>query len=106
MLRLFRRMPGLARAIGHQIERGRCPLSANSRRRSARVYRVEAACLLLTDRACSNRFFNLLLNSGHIETGAALHRWEIDKRLRRLRHLLLDENEAPELVGEPVVIGD
>src|SRR5262245_51054154 len=74
--------------------------------RSARVHRAERRSSLLTDRACSNRFFNLLLDSGHIETGTALHRWEIDERLRRLRHLLLDEHEAPELVGEPVVIGD
>src|SRR5262245_44067357 len=78
----------------------------NTRRRSARVHRAERRSSLLTDRACSNRFFNLLLNSSHIETGTTLHRWEIDERLRRLRHLLLDEHEAPELVGEPVVIGD
>src|SRR5262249_31524622 len=74
--------------------------------RHARVHRAERRSSLLTDRACSNRFFNLLLNSGHIETGTALHRWEIDERLRCLRYLLLDEHEAPELVGEPVVIGD
>src|SRR5262249_12760415 len=74
--------------------------------RSAGVHRAERRPSLLTDRACSNRFFNLLLNSGHIETGTALHRREVDERLRRLRYLLLDEHEAPELVGEPVVIGD
>jgi hypothetical protein len=79
---------------------------ANSGHRSARVHRTERWSSLLTDRACSTRFFNLLFNGGHIETGTALHRWEIDERLRRLRYLLLDENETPELVGEPVVIGD
>src|SRR5262245_2632174 len=79
---------------------------ANNGSRSARVHRAERWSSLLTDRTCSNRFFNLLLNSGHIEAGTSLHRWEIDERLRRLRHLLLHEHEAPELVGEPVVIGD
>ena len=62
--------------------------------------------MLLADRTRSDGFVDLRLDGGHIEAGAALHRREVDQRLRRLPHDLLHEHETPELVGEPVVIGD
>ncbi len=37
---------------------------------------------------------------------AALHRQELYEGLRRLRHFLLNEHKAPELVREPVIVGD
>src|SRR5579864_6822448 len=48
---------------------------------------------------------NLLFHVLHIEAGALLHRRELDERLGVLRHLLLYEDEAPELKNEPIVIG-
>src|SRR5204863_5465144 len=39
-----------------------------------------------------------------VEARAPLHRWELDRSLGQLLHLLLDEYEAPEFVLEPVEI--
>src|SRR5882672_3357824 len=49
---------------------------------------------------------DLGLDRFHVETRALLHRRELDEALRRLADLLLDEDEAPELVGEPVIVGE
>ena len=54
---------------------------------------------LLRHRALGDGFVDLRLDSRHIETGSALHRWEVDQRLRRLANHLLDENETPELIA-------
>ena len=58
----------------------RKPMTSNnaSQFRSARTER-NWQLSLMPNRACGNRFLDLLLNGGHIETGAGLHRWEIDQ---------------------------
>src|SRR5271154_1093914 len=60
----------------------------------------------MCDRASGDSFIDLRLDGGHIETAAGLHRREVDHRLRRLTHDLLDKHETPELVGEPVIVRD
>src|SRR5215470_12714147 len=44
-----------------------------------------------------------LLERFEIEARALLHRREIEEGLRCLCHLVLDEDEAPKLVGVPIV---
>jgi hypothetical protein len=76
--------------------------------RSVRVCRTERdyQLFLLAHRTLGDGFVDLRLDGRHIEAGAALHRREVDQRLRRLAHDLLDEHETPELVDEPIVKGD
>src|SRR5215813_5369257 len=50
-------------------------------------------------------FLQLLLQGFEIEARALLHRRELEEGLRLPRDLVLDEHEAPELVREPVVVG-
>ena len=47
---------------------------------------------------------DLIFDRIQIEACGLLHWREFDERLSRLRHDLLDKNEAPELVGDPVVV--
>src|SRR5262249_27279218 len=56
-----------------------------------------AGCDCLLDR---------LLHGRHIEASSRLHRRKFDEGLRSLRNFLLNESEAPELIDEPVVVGD
>jgi hypothetical protein len=45
----------------------------------------------------------LLLEGFEIEARALLHGQEIKECLRELCDLILDEGEAPEFVGEPII---
>ena len=47
---------------------------------------------------------DLCFHGVEVEARTPLHRWILDGRLSQLRHFLLDEHEAPELVEEPVKI--
>ena len=51
-----------------------------------------------------NPFFQFCFDGVEIEARAALHRREFDEGLEFLAHYLLNEDEAPELVFEPVEI--
>ncbi len=55
---------------------------------------------------CRPRLLDLSFHGLEVEARARLHRRELDRRLRDLRHFLLHELEAPELVKEPVVVRD
>src|SRR6266478_7675511 len=50
--------------------------------------------------------FDLRLHGFKIEARALLHGWEVDGSLGQFAHHLLHEHETPELVSEPVVVGD
>src|SRR5262245_61443558 len=56
--------------------------------------------------ARSSRSFlrDLLLQRFEVEARALLYRRELDKGLRHLGDLLLHVDEAPELVGEPILV--
>jgi hypothetical protein len=47
---------------------------------------------------------NLVLHGFQVEARALLHRRELDGGLGQIRHLLLDMDEAPELVFEPLEV--
>jgi hypothetical protein len=49
-------------------------------------------------------FLDLCLHGLHVERRTGLQRRELDGALRRCADDFLDEDEAPELVGEPVVV--
>src|SRR6266700_7948754 len=59
------------------------------------------ACLLAHCRLGCRDF---RLHGIEVEARAFLHRWELDRSHRELLNLLLDEDEAPELVFEPVEV--
>src|SRR5262245_35672155 len=59
---------------------------------------------LLVARPSLHLLFQLFLQALEIEGGAFLHRRELEEGLSVLRHLLLHEDEPPELVDEPVVV--
>ena len=65
-----------------------------------------ASRLLLRVPVCRDRRLDLRLDRLHVEARPLLHRRELDEGLRGLRDLLLDEDETPELVREPVVVGE
>ena len=50
------------------------------------------------------RCFDLRFDGIEIKARSTLHRREFDRRHREFFHLLLDKDEAPELVFEPVEI--
>src|SRR6266704_6847862 len=59
------------------------------------------ACLLAH---CCLGCRDFRLHGIEVEARAFLHRWELDRSHRELLNLLLDEDEAPELVFEPVEV--
>ena len=53
--------------------------------------------------AVLDHLLDLLLHRLEVEGSRVLHRRIVDRRLRQLRDVLLDQDEAPELAGEEVV---
>src|SRR5262249_41188693 len=77
------------------------------RRQSSRAtLRLTSSLVDSFRRASGSRLVDLGFHGRQVEAGALLHRWEVDGRLGELGHFFLHEYEAPELVGEPVVVGE
>jgi hypothetical protein len=100
--------PGNAQSAQHLVEvdhttakkrRAAHPTATNS----AATPATKPGCLLTG--VCRHGLLDLGFHPLEVETCASLHRRELDGGLGDLRHLLLDELEAPELVREPIIIG-
>src|SRR5215510_12890489 len=50
-----------------------------------------------------DHLIDFLLHRLEVEGSRVLHWWIVDRRLRQLRNILLDHDEAPELAGVEVV---
>src|SRR5215470_7990274 len=92
-LTAVRRFPNFLRALF-------CTRSRPVRRGRRAGFRISR--FLLT-RAVLDRLLNLLLYRFKIERSRSLHRRKLDRGLREIPDVLLDNDEAPELAGEEVV---
>jgi len=55
-------------------------------------------------RHCRPGRLDLRLYGIEVKAGAPLHRWKLDRSHRELFDLLLDKNEAPEFILEPIEV--